>query len=289
MAKAATQTRKQAAEAMPSIQLAQAGPVEMRAVTWNGSSTWQAVEHGLQLLKLGVIWRVGTGSKIRAWRDPWIPRESSRIPRSSQGRCRFRWVADFILPDGTWNLQCLPQYFLVDDVTEILKIQPSQRYDEDFIAWFPEKRAPSSIGAVCGKPVGTRRVIGCFDHVIYDSINIANAIVGPFIVKLGKLDLIRVLRVYSAQRLVSFDLFGYVWRVVYDVRERPLLHRCRGHPSITRSVRPQHVKDSVFIGCRIDRIDSSLGQSIGRVISIDINIFAIIVSAPFDIIYVCGI
>jgi hypothetical protein len=104
--------------------------------TGNGSSTWQAIEHGLQLLKLGIIWRVGTGSKIRAWRDPWIPRESSHIPRSSQGRCRFRWVADFILPDGTWNIQRLQQYFLVDDVTEILKIQPSQRYNEDFIAWF---------------------------------------------------------------------------------------------------------------------------------------------------------
>jgi hypothetical protein len=106
----------------------------------NGSSTWQAIEHGLQLLKQGVIWRVGTGTKIRAWRDPWIPRESTHKPQSSQGRCRYRWVSDFMLPEGTWNLARLQLYFTQDDIDEILKIQPSRRNDDDFVAWFPEKR-----------------------------------------------------------------------------------------------------------------------------------------------------
>ena len=41
----------------------------------NASSTWQAVMYGLELLKQGIIWRVGDGSQIRIWRDPWIPRE----------------------------------------------------------------------------------------------------------------------------------------------------------------------------------------------------------------------
>ncbi|KAK1669486.1 hypothetical protein QYE76_057645 [Lolium multiflorum] len=49
----------------------------------NGSSTWHAIEYGLELLKQGVIWR--------------------------------------------------------DDLTEILRIQPSRRNEEDFVAWFPEK------------------------------------------------------------------------------------------------------------------------------------------------------
>jgi hypothetical protein len=34
--------------------------------TENGSPTWHAIEHGLELLKLGVIWRVGNGVQIRA-------------------------------------------------------------------------------------------------------------------------------------------------------------------------------------------------------------------------------
>ncbi|KAM0909255.1 hypothetical protein ACQ4PT_014931 [Festuca glaucescens] len=49
--------------------------------TGNGSSTWHAIEHGLQLLMQGVIWRVGNGAQIRAWRDPWIPRDSGYLPR----------------------------------------------------------------------------------------------------------------------------------------------------------------------------------------------------------------
>jgi hypothetical protein len=36
----------------------------------HGSSTWHAIEYGLELLKKGTIWRVGNGSKIRACMAP---------------------------------------------------------------------------------------------------------------------------------------------------------------------------------------------------------------------------
>jgi hypothetical protein len=42
------------------------------------SPTWLAIIHGLELLKKGIIWRVGSGSKIQLWHDPWIPRAPSR-------------------------------------------------------------------------------------------------------------------------------------------------------------------------------------------------------------------
>jgi hypothetical protein len=42
--------------------------------TGNASSTWHAIEYGLELLKKGVIWRIGNGTSVRIWRDPWIPR-----------------------------------------------------------------------------------------------------------------------------------------------------------------------------------------------------------------------
>jgi hypothetical protein len=106
----------------------------------NGSSTWHAIEYGLQLLKQSVIWRVGNGANIRAWRDPWIPRDESLRPKSEQGRCRYRWVADFLLPNGSWNEERLQQYFIPEDVAAITKIQTSRRNENDFIAWYPEKR-----------------------------------------------------------------------------------------------------------------------------------------------------
>lgn len=141
--------------------------------TGNGSSTWHAIEYRLKLLKLGVIWRVGNGSQIRTWRDPWIPRDASLFPISEQGRCRFRWVADLLLPDGSWNEQRVRQYFVHEDVKEILKIRTSNRNESDFLAWHPEKSGvftvksayrlglnlnmqANDIGATSSKPDGER-------------------------------------------------------------------------------------------------------------------------------------
>jgi hypothetical protein len=111
----------------------------------NGSSTWRAIEYGLELVKKGIIWRVGNGASIRAWRDPWIPRVAHHRPITAQGHCRYRWVADFMRPDGTWDIVKLGQFFAHEDVEEILKIQTSRRNEEDFIAWFPDKRGVFSI------------------------------------------------------------------------------------------------------------------------------------------------
>jgi hypothetical protein len=37
------------------------------------SAMWRSIEHGLDLLKKGLIWRVRSGTKIQIWRDHWIP------------------------------------------------------------------------------------------------------------------------------------------------------------------------------------------------------------------------
>ena len=50
------------------------GKLEDTVFTGNASSSWQAISHGLDLLKKGLIWRVGNGRSIRIWRDNWIPR-----------------------------------------------------------------------------------------------------------------------------------------------------------------------------------------------------------------------
>lgn len=44
---------------------------DMLDTVFSGSAsvTWQAIVHGLELLKKGIIWRVGNGASIRIWRD----------------------------------------------------------------------------------------------------------------------------------------------------------------------------------------------------------------------------
>jgi hypothetical protein len=53
------------------------GRLEDTVFSTNASSTWQAISHGLDLLKKGLVWRVGNGQSIRIWRDSWIPRPHS--------------------------------------------------------------------------------------------------------------------------------------------------------------------------------------------------------------------
>jgi hypothetical protein len=108
--------------------------------TGNASSTWRAIEYGLELLKKGVFWRIGNGSKVRIWRDPWIPWNNYLFTLSPKGRCRLKWVSELLNTDGTWNLQMLNTWFLPIDVENILKIKPSRRNDSDFIAWHPDNR-----------------------------------------------------------------------------------------------------------------------------------------------------
>ena len=56
--------------------------LEDTVFTANASSSWSAISHGLELLKKGLIWRVGNGESIRVWRDNWIPRPFSYKPIS---------------------------------------------------------------------------------------------------------------------------------------------------------------------------------------------------------------
>jgi hypothetical protein len=61
----------------------------------NPSPGWQGICHGLELLKKGVIWRVQSGTKIRIWRDNWIPRGNLKA-LTKIGGGRQRWVSDLI-------------------------------------------------------------------------------------------------------------------------------------------------------------------------------------------------
>jgi hypothetical protein len=92
----------------------------------NRSPTWTAIEFGLELLKKGVIWRVGNGTQIRVWRDPWIPRDGNHHPRSAQGQYWLCWVTDFLNPDGSWNRNLVQQHFEPEEASLILQIQTSR-------------------------------------------------------------------------------------------------------------------------------------------------------------------
>ena len=107
--------------------------------TGNGLAVWKGILHGLELLKKGIIWRVGNGTLIRTWRDPWIPRPYSYRPITPKRNCRFNRVSDFLDMNGAWRMDRLRDHFWAMDIEHILKIRTSPRLRTDFVAWAPEK------------------------------------------------------------------------------------------------------------------------------------------------------
>ena len=43
------------------------------ADTQDGSYAWKNILIGREVLKEGIRWRVGDGTSIRVWSDPWLP------------------------------------------------------------------------------------------------------------------------------------------------------------------------------------------------------------------------
>jgi hypothetical protein len=95
------------------------------------------------------------------------------VAKPARRRCRYRWVSDFLRPDGTWNEERVQYFFDPEDAAEILRIQTSRRHENDFVAWYPEKRGIFTVssaymlafdmancdqnwGASSGRPDGVR-------------------------------------------------------------------------------------------------------------------------------------
>jgi hypothetical protein len=104
----------------------------------NTSPSWQGIINGLELLKRGAIWRIGTGSQVRVWRGNWIPRQGSLKP-SRRGNFRIGWVSDLInAQTRSWDEQTIWRVFYPHDADAILAIKLTPRSTDDFIAWSQE-------------------------------------------------------------------------------------------------------------------------------------------------------
>ncbi|KAM3255382.1 hypothetical protein ACQJBY_048596 [Aegilops geniculata] len=109
------------------------------------SYTWLSILKGIQLLKKGIIWRVGNGKTIKIWTDPWIPRGTTRRPITPKGSQLVEKVADLINPiTNQWDIQLVNQTFWAEDASLILRI-PIQEDTCDFIAWHYDKRGAFSV------------------------------------------------------------------------------------------------------------------------------------------------
>lgn len=76
------------------------------------SPVWHGIEHGLELLKQGIVWRVGDGKNIRIWRDNWLPRKFALKPQPGKSKERHRRVNQLVNEGtGMWNTQLIHKMF----------------------------------------------------------------------------------------------------------------------------------------------------------------------------------
>ena len=95
------------------------------------SYTWRSILHGLDLLRDGIIWRIGGGNSINIWSDPWLPRWSTRKLITPKGHSLLTKVSDLIDPvSGTWDEQLVIDTFWLENAQIILVI-PTNPQTED--------------------------------------------------------------------------------------------------------------------------------------------------------------
>lgn len=121
------------------------GSLEDTVFAGNASSTWHAIHHGLDLLKKGLVWRIGNGKSVRIWRDPWLPRPHSYRVITNRANCRLHRVSKLLDDQGRWDEAALHTHFMRADVQEILKIRPFPHQLEDALAWAPDPRGIFSV------------------------------------------------------------------------------------------------------------------------------------------------
>lgn len=106
----------------------------------DASPVWRGIEQGLELLKKGLIWRVGNGKSIQIQHDQWIPRENGLKTANFIRRTRLRWVNQLIdQKSREWDKELIGNIFYPFDAEEIYKIRIPSTEIEDCIAWHYER------------------------------------------------------------------------------------------------------------------------------------------------------
>jgi hypothetical protein len=104
------------------------------------SPTWRSIEHGLQLLKHGIIWRMRSGTKTQIWCDSWIPQMPSLKLSLKKARTHLRWVSQLMkVGRFEWDEQVIRACMYPHDAKEVLKIRLPQQGGDDILAWHYER------------------------------------------------------------------------------------------------------------------------------------------------------
>ena len=93
------------------------------------------------IIKRGMRWQVGSGNKIRLWRDKWVPRLSTyKVFTPEKQISKDALVCELINKvSNEWDIGLLCQWFLLEDRDAILGIPVSTTSTSDRLVWAENK------------------------------------------------------------------------------------------------------------------------------------------------------
>jgi hypothetical protein len=120
------------------------------AVGPRASLKWCSLCEGREMLKIGLIRRIGDGASTKIWDDNWIPRDQGIHPyfciAAAQEKKRV-YVEELIcFATRTWDIQKLEKFLLPMDIEVVTQIPICYVRQQDFWAWHYEK---SGVFTVC--------------------------------------------------------------------------------------------------------------------------------------------
>lgn len=102
------------------------------------SPIWKGILSSRAFLKKGVCFKIGNGSKIKIWTNPWIPSLQGKVPVLKEGIPRGNWklVADMGEPDGSgWQTELIKDIFSEESANAILSLHWPMDFEEDWLCW----------------------------------------------------------------------------------------------------------------------------------------------------------
>jgi hypothetical protein len=100
------------------------------------SYTWKSILHGRELLREGLVWRIGDRKSVDVWSDNWIPRAGLMRPLGHRPHTEISKVEEVLLDEGRgWDESKLREVFFDGDVDDIMKIPVGRAGTEDYLAW----------------------------------------------------------------------------------------------------------------------------------------------------------
>lgn len=110
------------------------------------SQIWWSICEGRDILRTGLIKRIGDGADTNIWNDNWLPRNFNMRPICIVSANPPSQVSELIVhATKSWNEQALEEHLLPMDAEIVRQIPISYKAQQDFYAWQYERSGSFSV------------------------------------------------------------------------------------------------------------------------------------------------